>query len=265
MAFERELETALGLATLAGVLIKKYYDDGIGHDMKANQTPVTRADIESNELIMKGLRASFPDDGIISEELPAVNASHDRIWHIDPLDGTRSFVERAGTFAVHIGLSVAGKPVLGVVHQPLTQATYSGIVGQGAYLSMPGNPKQEMAPKHLDGLVASIDRRKDHEKYIGLFKRIGVTGTAPTGSEGLRIMKVAEGLAHFRIGDRPTNSWDLCAPHAIHLAAGGACCYVENDEPIVYSSDSKMKGTHLLAISREVLQLVRKGYKEEGL
>jgi 3'(2'),5'-bisphosphate nucleotidase len=262
MNLEQEIRVALELARKAGVIIRKHYESGIGHEMKENKTPVTRADFESNELILKGLAAAFPNDGIVSEEASAINSSARRVWYVDPLDGTRGFVERTGNFAVHIALAIGGKPVLGVVHHPMKQLTYLGIPGEGAFRLFPDGRKEKIVMSaSLPGLVASIDRKKDWEKYILFFEKLGVTGRLVSGSEGLRVMKIVEGEAHFRIADQAANSWDVCAPHAVLLAAGGVCAFAAIEKPVTYHGQAGMDGILVYARDEKLLSRVREKYR----
>src|SRR3989338_9157416 len=100
--------------------------------------PVTETDKAANELIVQGLHNAFPQDGIVSEELPPLEGLEgvvNRVWYVDPLDGASGFVYRSDQFAVHIGLAIDEEAVLGVVHKPTTGETYFGIKGQGAYLA----------------------------------------------------------------------------------------------------------------------------------
>src|SRR5262245_56280232 len=119
---EKELEIAKRLALQAGAILMKYYQRGTTVDWKAPGDPVTAADREASQLIVSSLAPEFPEHAILSEEeLDNPNRlERSRVWMIDPMDGTREFIEHRGEFAVQIGLAVDGVPVLGVVYQPST-------------------------------------------------------------------------------------------------------------------------------------------------
>src|SRR4029077_6604014 len=113
-------------------------------EIKPDQSPVTEADLEANAAIVGLLRATFPDDGILSEELPDSDERFGkrRVWIIDPLDGTRDFVARTDQFCVHVGLAVGGEAVLGVVYRPTTGALYHARRGGGAFLDRDGDRRR---------------------------------------------------------------------------------------------------------------------------
>src|SRR5437868_6219974 len=121
MDLRAELEAAERLAREAGALALRYFGSGIGVEYKADDGgPVTRADREANELIVAGLARAFAADGILSEEIPDDGRwrARDRVWMIDPLDGTRDFIRGRHGWAVMIGLCIGERPALGVVFQP---------------------------------------------------------------------------------------------------------------------------------------------------
>ncbi len=113
--FSRESEVASHLAREAGDVILRIYGTDFSVDYKAQNDPVTEANRLASHMIVEGLRREFPDDLVVSEEEPiaALASAHDRVWYVDPLDGTREFIKRNGEFAVMIGLAVDGRPRLG--------------------------------------------------------------------------------------------------------------------------------------------------------
>src|SRR5689334_22837118 len=135
---ENELSIAKSLALEAGSVLLNHYRQSVTVDWKAPGDPVTIADREANLLIVSGLAREFPKHAILSEEAPddlhRLSASH--VWMVDPMDGTREFIERRDEFAVQIGLVVDGVPVLGVVYQPTAKKLYYGARGMGAFLEL---------------------------------------------------------------------------------------------------------------------------------
>ena len=133
--FRDELSVALAAAHAAGDIIRGHYQRGpIETTVKADGTPVTQADLEANQAIVAALRAAFPDDGILAEETADDRSRlvRERVWIVDPMDGTRDFVQRSGQFAVHIALALRGAPVVGVVYSPIERLTYHAVAGHGA-------------------------------------------------------------------------------------------------------------------------------------
>jgi 3'(2'), 5'-bisphosphate nucleotidase len=200
---------------------------------------VTNADFASNELIVAGLQEHFPLDGIVSEEAPPISGR--RKWYIDPVDGTRSLVEHSEQFAVHIGFCEESSPTLGVIHKPVTGETYVGIVGQGAYKLLPTGARVSLSTEFVhDGLIAVAQTSwGEYARHNERFKKLGVTDVIISGSEGLRVLKLVEQLADFRVGNPGLHSWDACAPDAILRAGGGITLY-ESRKEVTYTGQALM-------------------------
>lgn len=249
----KELEFAKNLAQEAGKEILTLVNRGIKVTRKFDGSPVTNADMLANELIVNAIRKNYPNDGIISEELEDV--SGERTWYIDPIDGTRGFKDGRPDYAVHIGMCAENQPTLGVVYQPKTQKLYSSINGDGAWLQI-GKKIQR-----LD--ITSLLERKpigiigyDHDPDVWeepIFSKLGIEDIIRSGSEGLRVMKIAQGLADFRVSGPNCGPWDVCAPHAILLEAGGSALYLDGTE-ISYDTNRQMKMNVAYARNQELLE-----------
>lgn len=113
--FTRESEVAAHLARQAGDVIMRIYATDFSVGYKAKNDPVTEADQLASRVIVEGLQHEFPDDMVVSEEepIPAMSSAPDRVWYVDPLDGTHEFIKRNGEFAVMIGLAIDGRPRVG--------------------------------------------------------------------------------------------------------------------------------------------------------
>src|SRR5262245_37452626 len=150
VGMSEELRKVEALARLAGEAALRFYGTATA-EYKDGGSPVTAADHAANECIVKGLRAYFPGDAILSEEskdsLDRLKA--ERLWIVDPLDGTKEFLAQNGEFAVMIGLAVRGEPVLGVVYLPATQTLYSAERGGGAWVERTGT-RQRLVCDHVD-------------------------------------------------------------------------------------------------------------------
>ena len=133
---EKELAVARQLAHAAGQILLDYYQTGAQVEWKGYDDPVTAADKAANEMLVRELQRAFPHDAMLSEEAPDDGArlSYERVWMVDPMDGTKQFIERIDEFAVMIGLAVKGEPQLGVVYNPTVDRMFYAAQGQGAYL-----------------------------------------------------------------------------------------------------------------------------------
>ena len=136
MSLEHELTVALDLARKAGAVLLQFYSGVTGVEWKDEREPVTAADRAANSLIVEELARLFPDDGVLAEESPDTTGRlrHDRLWVIDPMDGTKEFIKRNGEFSVMIGLAIDGIATVGAVYQPTRDRMFYGTVGAGAFL-----------------------------------------------------------------------------------------------------------------------------------
>jgi 3'(2'), 5'-bisphosphate nucleotidase len=236
--YARELETARAAALAASAVVSSFAGRPLDVQTKSGDEPVTEADLAANRLIVDQLATAFPDDVILSEELPDDGSRHGatRVWMVDPIDGTHDFILGLPGFAVMIGLCVDGHPALGVVSQPATGKTYLGVVGGQAWLERddqrrPLRPSTLARPPGIR-LVASKSHRSPR---IDTVRRIlEIEDELNIGSVGLKIGLVAEGERDLYVytGNR-TKLWDSCAPEAILLAAGGRVTDVDG-KPLDY-------------------------------
>ena len=238
-AYAREIEVATRIAREASVLVRGYHGTQLQVDLKVGDEPVSEADHAANALIVDRLRAAFPDDVILSEELPDTGErlGKPRVWMVDPIDGTRDFVRGESGFVVMIGLAVDGRPAVGAVGHPLTERVYVGAVGAGAWRE---EASGERTPLHTSTLAQPPDIRlvasKSHRSQrIDAVKRaLQITDEMNIGSIGLKIGLVTEALRDLYVytGGR-TKIWDTCGPEAILMAAGGRMTDVDG-KPLVY-------------------------------
>ena len=225
---QRELSVARDLAREAGRAILDVYATAfVVREKPGGGGPVTEADARANALIVDALRAEFPGDAIIAEESVGGPAAHGpRCWYVDPLDGTREFVDRNGMFAVQIGLAIDGDAVLGVLFAPVSGKLYSGIVGLGGTLEEGGVPRPlrvAAAPVLPQDLRLVVSRSHRSPRTERVRQTLGIERVIEMGSVGLKCGLVAEGLADVYLHpSKRTYRWDSCAPEAVLRAAGGS-------------------------------------------
>jgi len=237
--YEKELEIARKIAIDAGEILESYFRKNLQVSLKNDRTEVTKADIESNQFIISELKRKFPRDSIVSEELEDVDNHSERIWYIDPLDGTTHFIDGTPEFAIHIGLAENRKAVLGVVYNPITKELYSGSKEGGAYKDFKGQKVRLNISQPLNRkLIAAVSPvEKDQQKVKEMLEKLNIEKGLKFGSTGLKIMKVAEGTVdiHVPVSLR-YNSWDICAPQAILEFANGYARYISGKE-VLYTVD----------------------------
>lgn len=223
---EKELEVAKQLARAAGKLLMEFYATDTQVQWKGYDDPVTAADKAANELIVRALEQQFPDDAILSEEAPdtLTRLTKERVWMVDPMDGTKQFIERLEEFAVMIGLAIAGEPRVGVVFNPATERMFYAATGLGAFVEERWSTKRlQVAPLAETQQMIVAMSRSHHSPVVDRIRALlGVRGEVRSGSVGLKLGLIAEGRAHVYIhpGSK-TNQWDTCAPVAILREAGG--------------------------------------------
>jgi 3'(2'), 5'-bisphosphate nucleotidase len=234
-----ELRIATDLAKAAGDVVLKYYDQDNRVDLKKENEPVTQADRASNEFITARLRQLFPDDGILAEESKddLMRLAKRRIWLVDPMDGTREFIDKIGEFSVMIGLVENGRPILGVVYQPTTGALYSAAKNLGAYVSQNGAQRRLQVSDVSDiSAMTMVVSRSHRAALVDKMKTaLGLKKEVSSGSVGLKVGLLVESKCDLYLHpNSKTKEWDTCAPEMILREAGGEItdCW---GEPLLYN------------------------------
>jgi len=219
-ALEREVSVARELAILAGARIAQHAARERASWDKSADHPVTQADLEANALIAEGLAGAFPDDPILSEETAdsPERASAERLWVVDPLDGTKEFIENVPEYAVSIALAIAGQPVVGVVYQPLTRECFWAARGAGAWL---GETRLRVSRRtRLEDAVLLTSRTELKRGQVEPF-RGAVAELRPVGSVAFKLALVAAARGDVWLSMAPKSEWDVCAGHLLVREAGG--------------------------------------------
>jgi 3'(2'), 5'-bisphosphate nucleotidase len=219
------------IAWAAGAEILKYYRGDFTVREKADSSPVTQADEAAEKIIVPALRALAPGVPVVAEEMMAggakVEVGDGPFWLVDPLDGTREFVERRDEFTVNIALVESRRPVLGVVYVPAREETYAAV-GRGT-ATHNGHAIAARKPP-ADGIVVTASRRHgDRDKMEHLLGSMRVKGTKITGSS-IKFCLVAAGEADIYPRYGNTSEWDTAAGHAVLLAAGGSVRTIDGAE-----------------------------------
>lgn len=226
------MEAALRLAREAGAAILDYYDRNVRVESKVEKgtsftEPVTVADRAANELIVSALKREFPEDGILAEESVDTERrlSKRRVWMVDPLDGTSGFISRDGDFAVQIGLAVDGRPVLGVVFEPLADLLFRAREGEGTWVERAGfEPERVRVSDTSDVRLMRLAASRSHRspRMDKVVKRLQLKDEVQRGSVGVKVGLIVERQCDLYIHLSPrTKQWDTCAPEIILREAGG--------------------------------------------
>ncbi|HQR37278.1 MAG TPA: 3'(2'),5'-bisphosphate nucleotidase CysQ [Blastocatellia bacterium] len=243
MNLSHELATAKRLALEAGRVLLEFYDLPADIELKAGAEPVTAADKAANQRIVEGLMTAFPDDGILAEETPdtANRLDRDRLWVVDPMDGTKEFIKKNGEFSVMIGLAVDGRPVVGVVYQPTLGRMFSATAGCGAALEVEGGPAIPLTVSDVAdtrNMAVAISRSHRSERIDSVRQALGIEREVRSGSVGLKIGLICERHCDLYIHPSPhTKQWDACAPEAILVEAGGRMTDLEGNAFVYNRTD----------------------------
>jgi 3'(2'), 5'-bisphosphate nucleotidase len=225
MNLRTELEAAKEFAVGAGGILLEYYADAPTIEWKGKNDPVTTADRAASRFIVDALRKRFPSDGILSEEEKddLKRLVNSRVWVIDPMDGTKEFINRRGEFSVMIGLAVDGEARVGAVYQPTERKLYFAAAGLGAFLSQDDVTRELHVSKESDRskVVMALSRSHLSSTTEAIRVHLGIDHTIQTGSLGLKVGLVCEGRAHVYVQGKGTSLWDTCGPEAILREAGG--------------------------------------------
>ncbi len=230
------LPRVIEIARAAGAEILTYYRGDYAVRHKKDASPVTEADEAAERMILPALAALAPGVPAVAEEMMAAGATVDvaggPFWLVDPLDGTREFVEHRDEFTVNIALIADRRPVLGVVYVPARGETYAGA-GPGTATAQAGDgPARPIAcrkPPEAGVVVVASRRHGDQEKLRNL---LGMTHPADfvTAGSSLKFCMVASGAADLYPRFGPTMEWDTAAGQAVLVAAGGSVRTVDGNE-----------------------------------
>lgn len=219
----RELDVAVEAARLGGAEVMARYGSTEAV-AKPGGSPVTEADYAACTAILDRIRHEFPDDAILCEESvdDLGRLRRDRLWVVDPLDGTKEFLARNGEFSIMIGLVVGGSPVLGVVYRPDGDVLFAGVPGAGAW-RVHGGETGRLRVRPANGPPRLVTSRSHADARVeAVAAQLRVADRRPSGSVGLKCALIASGEADVYVHPVSYMSeWDTCAPEAVLRAAGG--------------------------------------------
>lgn len=233
------IEDIKNIALKAGDVIMEIYNKDFNIDYKDDKSPLTEADLKSNEIICNELKKLYPNIPLMSEENKQTDYSERKDWEyyfcIDPIDGTKEFIKKNGEFTVNIALIHNNTPILGVVYAPALNDIYWAKDGLGSYkngeklpLKMNSNPKEKLY------VVASKSHLSvETQEFIDNLGTKEIKQVSKGSS--LKLCMVAEGIADIYPRLAPTMEWDTAAADAVVRCAGKMTYQFESNEPVVYN------------------------------
>ena len=245
------LLSATTAAHEAGNIIHSFFHSEYHVKMKGKGNPVTEADIAADDILKKILTSEFPDYGWLSEETRDTpnRLTKERVWVVDPIDGTKEFIEGIPNFVVSIGLVENGTPILGVIHNPINKDTYTAIRGRGIFFN---GHQTTISNKTEFFQISMLNSRSETqqglwEPYTSHFKKL-----IPIGSIALKLAMVAADQVDMLASLKPKNEWDICAGHCLINEAGGKLLTIEG-KGITYNNANTLITPGLVAGNESVV------------
>lgn len=235
------------IAKEAGEKIMEVYENGFEIETKADDSPVTTADLAANDVIEKGLKKLSPLFPILSEESSEASfeerSARETYWLVDPLDGTKEFIKRRDTFTVNIALIHKNSSILGVVYAPALKESYYACRGHGSYKETATKSEHKIKARSLvDTPVITGSRShlgKVLEAFLDNYKKDKGDYKLVSMGSSLKMCMVAEGSADLYPRLWLTSEWDTAAAHCIVDEAGGKL--VKTDmSPLLYNTKDSL-------------------------
>ena len=249
------LDRVIPIARAAGAVVMEVYATEFKVAGKRDASPVTEADHRAEASILPALARIAPGEQVVSEEaaaagsIPVIDA--ERFWLVDPLDGTREFIDRNGEFTVNIALVERGAPVLGVVLAPASGRLFAGAAGAGAFVEDASGRRKAIGCRRVPATGLTVVSSRSHGDVAALdaFLAGRVVSSHVTAGSSLKFCLVAAGEADLypRLGR--TMEWDTAAGHAILRAAGGRVTDL-TDAELRYGKPD-FANPHFVAIGRQ--------------
>lgn len=246
MISKSDLEQVIAIAGKAGEeILDEYNSQDPSISYKKDESPLTKADLRSNKVIMKGLTELSVKYPIVSEEsidyTQNERMSFDTFWLVDPLDGTKEFINKNGEFAVCIALIHKNKAVAGVVFAPALDTFWYAVEGKGAFERKNGNDVKLQAGEikwDQEGLRLAVSRSHKNEAVDTFVKEFKNPELVSKGSV-LKLIEIAKNNVDIypRL-DSYTSEWDIAAGQIILEQAGGVVLKVDDNNPVVYNKES---------------------------
>ncbi|NKB70930.1 MAG: 3'(2'),5'-bisphosphate nucleotidase CysQ [Candidatus Latescibacteria bacterium] len=215
-----EFDLAMAAARRAGAITLKYYGGHYQVADKGNDNPVTSADLAANAYLSEALQTPYPEYGWLSEETvdDPQRLQRDRVWIVDPIDGTKEFLAEIPEYVVSIALVEKGEPIVGVIYNPPKDELYAAVKGGGTFLN--GQRVFCTDTPSLDQATMIVSRSETKRGEIDPF-RPHLQAIEPVGSVAYKLAVVAGGGADLNISVQPKNEWDVVAGDLLVREAGG--------------------------------------------
>ena len=264
MITDLQIKKISALLTEASAAIMEIYESGnFSVSQKEDHSPLTRADLSSNGIITKGLLLITPGIPVISEEV--LHLPYDErkmfseVWILDPIDGTREFVNRNGEFCISLALVKEGKPAAGFIKAPVTGELWYALEGKGSWYVKDGKAVRLPLTSTGSKIIITISRSHHNEaekQWIDIICDRFEAETVIQGS-ALKFCRLAEGTASVYPKFGPINEWDVAAGDIILREAGGEIRETSGGEMPEYNKPD-LTQPNFIAYAKGVRKLIEK-------
>ena len=265
------IDPLIKLCQTVGIYICQRYTHSSSQQSssKADGTPLTQVDLYAHSMLVKGLYEISPDIPILSEESTAWELRNRfdwrRLWIIDPLDGTREFLNKTGDFTINIALVENGRPLLGIIYQPLQEICYAGLIGMGVWRICPGDligDSLEIKTQPVDKKSISILSSRGNaglvfDNYLNWIKTHFIEVDILKFGAALKFIKLVDGIGDIYPRFSPCSEWDVAAGDAIVHAAGGKLVGLDG-LPFKYNFREKLTSEPFIAVGASSFSLLSK-------
>lgn len=260
---EKEFAVLIDSAKKASKKLLEIVEHGFDKSFKSNDDPVTTGDYAVNNILQEEFTEHFPEIGWLSEETRdnPDRLTKELVWIVDPIDGTKEFVSGIPEYAISVALVQRGKPVLGLILNPLKDELFTAIKGKGAKLNgKPIHVKKKLSDRPTILASRSEIKRGEFEFFKDFAEII------PTGSIAYKLALVAAGRADATFSLGPKNEWDIAAGCLIIEEAGGKTSDTYSQDFIFNQKDTLVNsilGTSEIA-SQQIFELIQKERNKNG-
>jgi myo-inositol-1(or 4)-monophosphatase len=238
-SLEEDLLIALKASKKAGEIIMKYYRHDYEIKEKSYHNPVTTADNEADDYLKNTLLGARSSYGWLSEETvdSKERLKKEKVWIVDPLDGTKEFIEGVPNFVVSVGLVKNGKPIVGILYNPVTGETFHAREGCGTFLN---DEKFEVSKKEKTEEMIILNSRSESSRGLWEPFKENFKKLEPIGSVAYKMGLTAVGKADVFATLRPKNEWDVCAGVCLINEAGGKTINLSNGKELKFNNEKTL-------------------------
>ena len=230
-------------------IMQVYKKNTFNTEIKSDGSPVTEADENANKIIIQSLNIISPDISIVSEETYEKSAEtpQDPYWLVDPLDGTKEFINRSNDFTVNIALIEKGSPIYGIICAPVTGQIWSGS-------SFQKSVSNENIDSTLRIVMSKSHQTKTDKEFLHYLDDLEISYEIIEKGSSLKLCALSDNAADIYPRFGPTSEWDIAAGHAILSSSGGSVFKMSDSEELAYSKHDTILNPAFVAFRNEPLK-----------